>query len=94
VIGNAISNDPTTGTEVLQCDDALDYALRLDPDLFKVYWGDENRREERFTEWLEKLDQRDIDRLARIAAVTRVVEKDRARVELEELIRRGVFRGR
>jgi hypothetical protein len=90
----AISNDPTTGTDVLQSDDPLDFTSRLDLDLFKCFWTEETNREVRFTAWLERLDQRDIDRLARIAAVTRAVEKDKLRAERQELVSRGVFRGR
>jgi hypothetical protein len=88
----AISNDPNSGTSPSQDDDAMSFASRLDP--FAVYWAEETRHEQRFSEWLEKQDQRDIDRLARVAAVTKSIAQDRARVERAVLIDRGVYRGR
>ena len=88
---NAISNDTNTGTVLLQDDDPQSYAARLD--LFAVYWKEETRHELRFSEWLNKQDQRDETRLARIAAVTREIERDKLKTERTELIRRLGGRG-
>jgi hypothetical protein len=88
-----ISNDPNSGTQLLQDDDPVSFTTRLDPDLFKVFWAEENRHELRFSEWLGRLDQRDRDRLERIAAVSRVIAKDKVHVERQELIRRRNGRG-
>ena len=91
----SISDNPATGTDLAQDDPAtLSFLQSIDRDLLEVFWNAENRHEERFGAWLERLEQRDIDRLARIAAVTRDIERDKLKTERQELIRRGVFRGR
>jgi hypothetical protein len=92
MIGKSISDDRNTGTSRSQDDDAMSYAARLD--LFQVYWKEGSRHELRFSKWLNKQDQRDRIRLQRIAAVTREIERDKLKTEREELIRRGVYRGR
>ena len=90
----SISDNPATGTDLAQDDPAtLSFLQSIDRDLLEVFWNAENRHEERFGAWLERLDQRDIDRLARIAAVTREIEKDKARAERETLIARRHGKG-
>lgn len=92
MIGQPISNIEATGTSLEQADTPQPSYLQLigcaDVDFVPL-----SGREKKFEQWCEKNVAKDADRLARVAACTREIERDKLRVERETLIARRHGRG-